>query len=200
MALDKERIVAEAVALLDEGGLDGVTLRRLAQRLGVQAPTLYWHIRNKAELLNALAEAILEAELSQLKPPDKDELWRDWLIGVAQHLRRAMLAHPDGARVVSAAHLSPTMAAVSEMAMNTLVEKGLPLRQARLTVLVVQRFTLGHVLEEQSPPPDQDALDGFDTAAFAQRHPTIVAGVTDYFQAGRTIDDLFRDSLHLILG
>src|SRR6266540_7463410 len=43
MALDKDRIVAEAVALLDEGGLDGVTLRKLAQRLGVQAPTLYWH-------------------------------------------------------------------------------------------------------------------------------------------------------------
>jgi TetR/AcrR family transcriptional regulator, tetracycline repressor protein len=199
MALDKDRIVAEAVALLDEGGLDGVTLRRLAQRLGVQAPTLYWHIRNKAELVNALAEAILEAELTQLKPPGEDEPWREWLIGVAQRLRRAMLAHPDGARVVSAAHLSPTMAAVSELAMSALVDRGLPLRQARLTVLVVQRFTIGHVLEEQSPPPDEDALDGFDHDAFAQRHPTVVAAITDYFQPGRTVDDLFRDSLDLIL-
>lgn len=198
MALDKERIVTEAVALLDDGGLDGVTLRRLAQRLGVQAPTLYWHIRNKAELVNALAEAILEAELTQLKPPGEDEPWREWLIGVAQRLRRAMLAHPDGARVVSAAHLSPTMAAVSELAMSTLVDRGLPLRQARLTVLVVQRFTIGHVLEEQSPP-DEDALDGFDHDAFAKRHPTAVAAITDYFQPGRTVDDLFRDSLDLIL-
>jgi TetR/AcrR family transcriptional regulator, tetracycline repressor protein len=200
MALDKERIVAEAVALLDEGGLDGVTLRKLAQRLGVQAPTLYWHIRNKAELVNALAEAILQAELTQLQPPGQDEPWREWLIGVAMRLRRAMLAHPDGARIVSAAHLSPTMAAVSELAMRTLVDRGLPLRQARLTVLVVERFTIGHVLEEQSPPPDEDALDGFDHDAFAQRHPTVVAAITDYFQPGRTVDDLFRDSLELILG
>ncbi len=176
MALDKQRIVAEAVALLDEGGLNAVTLRRLAQRLGVQAPTLYWHIHNKAELVNALAEAILEDQLTRLRPPGQDEPWRDWLIGVAQHLRRAMLAHPDGARVVSAAHLSPLMAATSELAMSTLVNRGLPLRQARLTVLVVQRFTIGQVLEEQSPPPDQDALDGFDADAFAQQHPTIVAG------------------------
>jgi TetR/AcrR family tetracycline transcriptional repressor len=199
MALDKERIIAETLALLDEGGLDRITLRKLAQRLGVQAPTLYWHIRNKAELINALADAILYDLPTQLKPPAADETWREWLIGVAQHLRQAMLAHPDGARIISAAHLSPTMAQVSELAMSTLVDQRLPLRQARLTVLVIQRFTIGHVLEEQSPPPDQKAVDTFDTNAFANEHPTIVAGITDYFQPGRTVDDLFRDSLELIL-
>jgi len=199
MALDKEQIVAEAVRLLDENGLDGVTLRKLAQRLGVQAPTLYWHIRNKAALVNALAEAILEEELADLKAPGENEPWQQWLIGVAEHLRRAMLAHPDGARVVSAAHLSLTMAALSELAMSTLVERGVPLRQARLTVLVTQHFTIGHVLAEQSPPPDSDTLQDFDADAFAKRHPTIIAGITEYFQPGRTVDDLFRDSLELIL-
>jgi TetR/AcrR family tetracycline transcriptional repressor len=199
MALDKQQIVAEALALLDHGGLDGVTLRKLAQRLGVRAPTLYWHIRNKAELVNALAEAILTAELAELRPPGRDESWRMWLIEFAQRLRRAMLAHPDGARVVSAAHLSPTMAAASELAMSALVECGLPLRQARLTVLVVERFTIGHVLEEQSPPPDHDAVHTFDADAFARQHPTIVAGIADYFRPGRTVDDLFRDSVELIL-
>ena len=47
MALDRERIVAEAVALLDADGLEHVTLRKLAARLGAQAPTLYWHMKNK---------------------------------------------------------------------------------------------------------------------------------------------------------
>jgi AcrR family transcriptional regulator len=69
MALDRERIVAEAVALLDANGLDGVTLRKLAQRLGVQAPTLYWHIPNKAALVTAIAEAILEQQFPDLVPP-----------------------------------------------------------------------------------------------------------------------------------
>lgn len=198
MALDKQRIVAEAITLLDEGGLDAVTLRKLAQRLGVQAPTLYWHIRNKAELINELAEAILE-DLTTLSPPADDEPWRAWLTLVAQRMRKAMLDHPDGARVVSAAHLSPTLAAVSELAMSTLVRRGLHLRQARLTVLAVQRFIIGHVLEEQSPRPDREALRCFDASAFAARHPTITAGIADYFQDGRTVDDLFRDSIEVIL-
>jgi TetR/AcrR family tetracycline transcriptional repressor len=198
VALDRERIVGEAVTLLDERGLDGLTLRKLAQRLGVQAPTLYWHMRNKAELVAAVAEAILQ-DLATLTSPSDTEPWQQWLIGVAERLRRAMLAHPDGARVVSAAHLSATLAGLSELAMSTLVARDLPLQQARLTVLVVQRFTVGHVLEEQSPPPDLDAVTHFDADAFAQRHPTVVAGITDYFQRGRTIDDLFRDSVQLIL-
>lgn len=198
MALDKQRIVAEAITLLDEGGLDEVTLRKLAQRLGVQAPTLYWHIRNKAELINELAEAILK-DLTTLGPPADDEPWQVWLTLVAQRMRKAMLDHPDGARVVSAAHLSPTLAAVSELAMSTLVHRGLHLRQARLTVLAVQRFIIGHVLEEQSPRPDREALHGFDASAFAARHPTITAGIADYFQDGRTVDDHFRDSIEVIL-
>jgi TetR/AcrR family tetracycline transcriptional repressor len=198
VALDKERIVSEAVALLDEGGLDGLTLRKLARRLGVQAPTLYWHVRNKAELVTALAEAILH-DLATLKSPPDDEPWQQWLIFVAERLRQAMRVHPDGARVVSAAHLSVTLAGLSELAMSTLVARGLPLQQARLTVLVVQRFTVGHVLEEQSPPPAGDAVDHFDADTFAERYPTVVAGITDYFQQGRTVDDLFRDSLQLIL-
>jgi TetR/AcrR family tetracycline transcriptional repressor len=199
VALDRQRIVAEAVALLDEGGLDGVTLRRLAARLGVQAPTLYWHLRNKEALINAIAEEILAAEFGTLEPAG-DEPWQIWLAGLATRLRRAMLAHPDGARVVSAGQLSVTMADVSELAMRTLVEQGVPLRRARLTVLAVERFTIGHVLEEQAPRPDAASLEGFDMAAFSAAHPTVIAGITDYFQDGRDVDTLFRDTLRILLG
>ena len=55
VALDKQRIVTEAVALLDADGLDGLTLRKLAARLGVQQPSLYWYLPNKAALLTAIA-------------------------------------------------------------------------------------------------------------------------------------------------
>jgi TetR/AcrR family tetracycline transcriptional repressor len=195
VALDKDRIVAEAVALLDADGLDGLTLRRLAQRLGVQAPTLYWHIPNKAALVTEVAEAIL-SPFADLAPPDADEPWQDWLIGLAERLRKAMLAHPDGARVISASHLSLRMAALSELAMNVLVARGLPLHRARLLVLTVQHLTIGHVLEEQQPRPD---ASGFDLAAFRERHPTVIAGITEYFEPGRTVDDLFRDCVRLVV-
>jgi AcrR family transcriptional regulator len=129
VALDRQRIVAEAVALLDADGLDAVTLRKLARRLGVQAA-----------LVTAIAEEILEQQFPEtyLVPPEPERRWQDWLAGLAQRLRQAMLAHPDGARVVSASHLCLKMAAISELAMSTLVARGLPLHQARLLVLTVR--------------------------------------------------------------
>jgi len=199
LALDRQRIVAEAVALLDADGLDGVTTRKLAARLGVQSPTLYWHLPNKAALVTAIADAILDQEFGDMSPPEPDQHWQDWLSGLAERLRRALLAHPDGARVISASQLSLTMAAISELAMSTLVARGIPLRQARVIVLTVERFTVGHVLEEQAPRPGAEALRDFDMAAFAEQHPTVVAAVAEYFRPGRTVDDLFRDCLEVVI-
>ena len=199
MTLDRQRIIAEAVALLDAEGLDGVTTRKLAARLGVQSPTLYWHLPNKAALVTAIAEAILGEQFGEMSPPEPDERWEDWLIGLAERLRRALLAHPDGARIISTAQLSLKMAAISELAMSTLVARGISLRNARVIVLTVERFTVGHVLEEQAPRPEGDALKGFDMATFTEQHPTVVAAVTDYFQPGRTVDDLFRECLEVVI-
>ncbi|TCO60590.1 TetR/AcrR family transcriptional regulator C-terminal domain-containing protein [Actinocrispum wychmicini] len=199
MTLDRQRIVTEAVALLDAEGLDGVTLRKLAARLGVQAPTLYWHVPNKAALVTAVAEVIIEREFPELTRPHPDERWQDWLAGIAERLRRALLAHPDGARVISAAQLSLNLAAISELAMSTLVARGIPLRQARVIVLTVQRFTVGYVLEEQAPRPDTVGLKDFDMAAFSERHPTVVAAITEYFEPGRTVDDLFTECLATVI-
>jgi TetR/AcrR family tetracycline transcriptional repressor len=199
VTLDRQRIVAEAVALLDAEGLDGVTTRKLAARLGVQSPTLYWHLPNKAALITAIAEAILGEQFGEMSPPEPDERWQDWLIGLAERLRRALLAHPDGARIISTAQLSLTMAAISELAMSTLVARGVSLRHARVIVLTVERFTVGHVLEEQAPRPEGDALKDFDMTTFTERHPTVVAAVTDYFRPGRTVDDLFRECLEVVI-
>lgn len=199
MALDKARIVAEAVALLDADGLDGLTLRRLARRLGVQAPSLYWHVPSKAALVTAVADEILGGLAGQ-GPPARGERWQDWLVGIAIRLRQAMLAHPDGARVVSAAHLSQQLAGLEELAMSALVGCGLELRRARLLVLTIVAFTLGQVLSEQVPNPEREAAQtGFDLAAFSATHPTIVAAITEYFAGGRTADDLFRDCVALIV-
>ena len=199
MALDRQRIVTEAVALLDADGLDGVTLRKLAARLGVQQPTLYWYLPNKAALLTELADTILSQEFADLAPPRADEPWQEWLAALGGRLRRALLAHPDGARLLSLSQRSQRMAAISELAMSALVDRDVPLRQARLIVLTVEHFTVGHVLEEQNGIPAAGSADDFDLDAFARDHPTVLAGITEYFQDGRTPDDLFRDCLDVVV-
>ena len=199
MALDKRQIVTEAVALLDADGLDGVTLRKLAARLGVRQPTLYWYLPNKAALITAIADAILEQQFPEMVPPRPEQHWQEWLIDLAERLRRALLAHPDGSRLISTSQLSLRMAAISELAISTLVARDVPLRQARLIVMTVEHFTVGHVLEEQTGPPAVAAEQDFDMEAFAKAYPTVVAGITEYFQHDRTPDDLFRDCLDVII-
>lgn len=194
MALTRTLIVSEALDLLDDRGLNGVTLRVLAKRLGVRAPTLYWHVRDKAELIDALGEAILAESLTDLPDP-ADMAWNDWLVEAGSRFRLALLSHRDGARVVAGSQSSPTLAAFSERAMALLVEHGVSLRNARLLVLLVERFTLGLVLEEQSEPHIDPTLE---PAVIATQYPTLTAATTDYFADGNTLDDLYRDSIRLI--
>jgi TetR/AcrR family tetracycline transcriptional repressor len=98
--LDRERLIAAAFSQLEEEGLDGLSMRRLAGRLGVQAPALYWHVADKAELLGLMAREIYAAAYAGV-PPVGD--WRAWLESFGRALRLAFAAHRDGARLCAAA-------------------------------------------------------------------------------------------------
>jgi TetR/AcrR family tetracycline transcriptional repressor len=92
----REHIVGAALELLDESGLDGLTMRTLAERMGVRAASLYWHIRDKEQLLGLLAEAIL----AEVPEPPTDLPWRAQLEAFATEYRRVLHSHRDAARIV----------------------------------------------------------------------------------------------------
>jgi AcrR family transcriptional regulator len=95
----RERLVSAALDLLDEAGLEGLTMRTLAERLGMRAASLYWHIRDKDQLLGLLAEAIV----AEVPEPAPDLPWRAQLEAFATDYRDVLRSHRDGARVVMAA-------------------------------------------------------------------------------------------------
>jgi TetR/AcrR family tetracycline transcriptional repressor len=95
--LDQQQVVRAALALLDEVGLDALTMRALAGRLGVKAASIYRHVRNKDELL-----ALLGDEISgEIPLPRATAGWRDQLLEIAWNVRRGLLAHRDAARVLA---------------------------------------------------------------------------------------------------
>jgi len=73
--LTPERIVAQAVLLMQEQGLEAVSLRRLAGQLGVQAMSIYWHIANKDQLLSLMSHKIYMDAMATM-PPCQD--WQSW--------------------------------------------------------------------------------------------------------------------------
>jgi TetR/AcrR family transcriptional regulator, tetracycline repressor protein len=198
LALDRQQVVNAAVQLLDEDGLDALSFRTLARRLGVQAPTLYWHIGSKAELLDALADIIMDDAIQAIPKSNPDDDWAEWMLTVLLELRTAMLLHRDGARVVSGARLSLRRGDFSEATMSILVSHGIELQRARFLTLAGERFTFGYVLEEQAPT---DATQQAPAVEELQaRFPTMVQAIGQYFSAGHTSDDLFQDIVRVMLG
>src|SRR5690606_31524832 len=73
MAVSRDDVIRTAIQLLQEVGLDGLTLRRLATELGISAPSLYWHVKDKRELLDLMAETMV-ADQRAKQPPFPDDL------------------------------------------------------------------------------------------------------------------------------
>jgi TetR/AcrR family tetracycline transcriptional repressor len=197
MALDRQQVVDEALRLLDTEGLDALSLRALAGRLGVQAPTLYWHIGSKSELLDAVADAIMDEAIEAIPKAGPNDDWAEWLLAALTELRGAMLRHRDGARTISGARRSLHRADFTELAMTTLVDHAVDPRQARLLVLAGERFTVGYVLEEQPSTDESGPLPDIDE--LRRRLPVTIEAIGAYFSTGLTADDLYRDVARLIL-
>src|SRR5215510_5341013 len=96
--LDQQQVVKTALALLDEVGMDELTMRRLAEKLGVKAASLYRHVRDKGELLVLLGDEIS----GQIPLVRVAGTWRHQLEEMAWNMRRGLLAHRDAARVLAA--------------------------------------------------------------------------------------------------
>src|SRR5690349_390062 len=92
-ALNAEEVVRAALALLDEVGLRGFTMRALAGRLGTYPATIYWHVGNRTEVLSAIHTRVLDDMVLEIPDPASTP-WDEWLAETARAYRRAMHAHP----------------------------------------------------------------------------------------------------------
>lgn len=98
-ALTTNDVARAALATVERDGLEGLSMRRLADELGVQAASLYWHVHSKDHLLDLVAEELFtELELPDL-PADTD--WRTGLRAVSTAYYQFLLDHRDAARIVA---------------------------------------------------------------------------------------------------
>lgn len=155
--LDTARLISAAFQQIEEDGLDGLSMRRLATRLGVQAPALYWHVGDKAELLGLMARDIY-APAYRVAPDAGD--WRSWLLAFGRALRAAFSGHRDGARLCAVAQ-APRERAVAEHARQIaapLGTLGLDQPRALSCIASVISFALGWASFEANGPM-HDYLD-----------------------------------------
>src|SRR5207245_626560 len=89
--LTRERLVEAALQLIHEQGLEALSMRALADRLDVKAASLYWHVRDRRELLELLADSILES----VGRPRKRVSWRETVLDICAALRSRVAAQKD---------------------------------------------------------------------------------------------------------
>ena len=164
--VESERIVAVAMALADGSGLEAVTLRAVAERLGVEAMSLYRHVANKDDILDGLVETVL----GEMTLPDHRLGWRELLRERALAIRSVLLRHRWAAMLVES-RTTPTAARLrmNDAVVGALRGAGFSIALCYGTLLAIDSYTYGFALQEAWPPFEPQGRP----EAIRERSPTI---------------------------
>ncbi|MFJ9123381.1 TetR/AcrR family transcriptional regulator C-terminal domain-containing protein [Streptomyces sp. NPDC102340] len=166
--LARTAVIDAAIGVLDERGLDGLSTRAVADRLGVRMNTVLWHVKTKARMLDLMADAVL-ADIDYDGLPDAPLERARELTG---RYRRALLAHRDGAALVTGTYSAePHTLRFADRLVDAFLEAGADERQAAWTTWTVNYFTLGLTQEEQAAPEEGD--ERLDQAVDPAAHPAL---------------------------
>lgn len=198
--LDRRRVADTALELLNEVGLDGLTLRAIAKELDVKAPALYWHFKDKQALLDEMATEMYRRMVAQ-DTSSPDDTWQERLLKANRGLRTALLAYRDGAKVFSGSRFTGIEHAEQmEDNLRLLTSAGFTFTQAVRALTTTYLYTLGFVTEEQGvvplPGERREGFDLGDRARMLADHPLAARAGTELFD---NYDAHFEEGLALIL-
>ncbi|TJZ53066.1 TetR family transcriptional regulator [Streptomyces piniterrae] len=208
--IDRDLVVGTALRLLNEVGLEGLTLRRIAKELDVQAPALYWHFKNKQELLDEMATEMFRRMTGPLTGRGPEAAgygvtWQETVLGACSALRRGLLRYRDGGKVFSGTRMTDeSYAEPLEFLLGTFVDAGFTLRDGVRVWWTAYNFTVGLVIEEQSVFPVPGDPESRDPAYdFDERERRLGSAYPLAALAGREMfadfDRGFESGLRLIL-
>ena len=201
--LTRDQVVATAIALADRDGIESISMRRLAQELGIEAMSLYTHVRNKEDLLDAMVDAVISM-IEAGADADAAE-WETSLRRMALDARGVMLLHPWAPRTLETRAVpGPAGIAYFNEVLGILRRGGFPVALAHHALHVLGSVLLGFTqhLFDDSPGPGPEAApslpDGF-AAAFPYAAEMALA-VTHGGALGPCDDDEeFRFALDFII-
>ncbi|PWK72644.1 TetR/AcrR family transcriptional regulator C-terminal domain-containing protein [Aminobacter sp. AP02] len=171
--LSRERIVATAVELLDAEGVGGMSMRRLADRLGAGAMSLYWHVDNKEKVF----DLALDQVLAYREPPQTGEPrnWRDEVVHMLEDWRKSMLRHPWSASLLPRRALGPGILGRLELLGSILSRAGVADADLNVAIWSLWNYVMGATITRASfeLTDDEKAAAQQRLSTLGERHPTI---------------------------
>lgn len=198
--LSRERILQTALSLTDQGGLEALSMRKLAQELGVKAMSLYHHIANKDDLIDSLVDRVV----SEIELPSLATDWKTAMGRRAVSAHGVLLRHPWAAiALMSRLNVGPAMLRYVDATLGCLVEAGFSYEMADHGWNAIDSHIYGFTLQELNFPLEaaeySDIAENFVSHIPADRYPYLNQ-LTHYVIGGR-YDGLhdFEFGLELIL-
>lgn len=177
LGLSREAIVRKAMEMLDEHGMQKLSMRKLAAALGAAPMSLYWHVPTK----DALIELCLDEIYGQFDQPDPDADWETALRGMMHSLRRLAHKHPWWIRGMGEfTTIGPNAVAMADWMIQAMLRAGLSTVAAARSVSTVSSFVVGYTMAEvnfisrggvDAPPPDLPKIADL----YREQHPSYVA-------------------------
>lgn len=147
--LTRELVLAAAVRFADEHGIESLSMRKLGQVLGFEAMSLYNHIENKDDLLDAMVELVV----ADIKAPQVGDNWREAMRSRAHSAHRVLIAHPWATiLLVSRANVGPKMLRYVEATVGCLVQAGFSYELADQAWNAIDSHVYGFTLQELNFP------------------------------------------------
>ena len=169
--LDQQRIAAAALAVVDERGARGFTMRAVADALGVTPMALYYHVADKA----ALVELVLEASLSERPLPQPTGDWQTDLMDLSRWVRDGARAHPELSKLTAGQVWTPSMLRVAERWVGIWQQSDLPLERATqaaaVSSLAIYGFVDAQVKSRAIEWPGDEMLAWLPNARLLYRNP-----------------------------
>jgi len=185
--LTKERILAAAVALADDGGVEALSMRRLAQELGVVPMALYKHVGNKDELLDGMTDVVV----AEIDPPIEGADWKTAMRERILSARRALLRHPWATSVLEArGEPTPTVIGYMDSMMGIFRAGGFSIDLLHHAMHVMGSRLLGfsqELYDDTASIPQEEALAMWNQ--MADTYPNIAALVGEISGGGISHDE-----------
>jgi AcrR family transcriptional regulator len=198
--LSRDRVLRAAIALADESGIEALSMRRLAQELGVEAMSLYNHVANKDDLL----AGILELVAGEIEPPPDGAEWKSALRRSAISAHDALLRHPWASNLrMGRRGAGPTSMQHADATLRTLRQGGFSPELAYHAFHILQSHVSGFTLQELNFPYDADKLKAM-AAKFlrdfpADEYPDLAEHVRQHIEPSHAHRSTFEFGLDLIL-
>ncbi|HEY7660020.1 MAG TPA: TetR/AcrR family transcriptional regulator [Actinomycetota bacterium] len=184
--LSRDRIVDAALRVMDDEGLEAVSMRRIGRELGVEAMSLYNHVEDKEDILDGICERVM----SSFEYPEPGHDWEETVRRGARSWRTLLKNHPDVMRLL-AEERGPVRSIDAlrpmEFALRLFREVGLSDRDAAQTFHAFGGYIQGFVIMEMG------SIAGGTTASHLQAHKEVTAELPEEFEALRAVDRYFAE-------